>query len=103
MTLQTFTMTIAGRAASSADSLTLSDPANCTDFARAPDCSRAQLDEARALAVTVWVNEIHTIAPHKPMAGHKQSGIGVEFGLDGLREFTQPRLISMSRNPGAAA
>lgn len=57
----------------------------------------------RLQAGTVWVNEIHTIAPHKPMAGHKQSGLGVEFGLDGLREFTQPRLVSMSRAAPAAA
>ncbi|SEL22996.1 Acyl-CoA reductase [Roseateles sp. YR242] len=61
-------------------------------------------DTARALAVgrrleagTVWINEIHTLSPHKPMAGHKQSGLGVEFGVEGLREFTQPRVISMRR------
>lgn len=66
-------------------------------------------DPERALAVarrlqagTVWVNEIHTIAPHKPMAGHKQSGIGVEFGVDGLREFTQARLISMRKAPAGS-
>lgn len=60
-------------------------------------------DPVRALAVaqrleagTVWVNEIHTLSPHKPMAGAKQSGIGVEFGADGLREFTQLRVISMA-------
>ncbi len=63
------------------------------------DTQRALNIAQRLQAGTVWVNEIHTLAPHKPMAGHKQSGIGVEFGVEGLREFTQPRLISMKHGP----
>jgi acyl-CoA reductase-like NAD-dependent aldehyde dehydrogenase len=62
-------------------------------------------DEARALEVarrlntgTVWVNEIHTLAPTKPMAGHKQSGLGVENGLEGLLEYTMPQTISLKRS-----
>ncbi len=63
-------------------------------------------DEARGLAIahrleagTVWVNEIHTISPHKPMAGHKQSGLGVEQGLEGLLEYTLPQTVSLKRAP----
>lgn len=61
-------------------------------------------DEALGLRIahrlqtgTVWVNEIHTIAPHKPMAGHKQSGLGVEQGLEGLLEYTVPQTVSLRR------
>lgn len=46
---------------------------------------------------TVWVNQIHTIAPNKPMAGHKQSGIGIENGIDGLLEYTAPKTLALKR------
>ncbi|MGS1109356.1 aldehyde dehydrogenase family protein [Achromobacter anxifer] len=46
---------------------------------------------------TVWINQIHTIAPDKPMAGHKQSGIGTENGVDGLLAYTAPRTVSSKR------
>ena len=46
---------------------------------------------------TVWVNQIHTLKPSKPMAGHKQSGIGIENGVDGLLEYTVPRTVSVKR------
>ncbi|KAI3140433.1 hypothetical protein CBS147326_2134 [Penicillium roqueforti] len=32
----------------------------------------------------VWVNSHFDAAPNAPFGGHKQSGIGVEWGLDGL-------------------
>jgi acyl-CoA reductase-like NAD-dependent aldehyde dehydrogenase len=48
---------------------------------------------------TVWVNEIHTLWPTKPMAGHKQSGVGIENGVEGLLEYTSLRTISMKREP----
>ncbi len=51
----------------------------------------------RLQAGTVWVNEIHTITPLKPMAGHKQSGLGVEQGIEGLLEYTLPQTVSMKR------
>ncbi len=46
---------------------------------------------------TVWVNQIHTLKPSKPMAGHKQSGIGIENGVDGLLEYTVPMTVSVKR------
>ncbi len=61
-------------------------------------------DEATALKIarqlrtgTVWVNEIHTFSPLKPMAGHRQSGMGVENGVEGLHEYTLPQVISLGR------
>ncbi|MDP9877653.1 acyl-CoA reductase-like NAD-dependent aldehyde dehydrogenase [Variovorax boronicumulans] len=56
------------------------------------------LQIARHLEVgTVWINEIHTSLPNKPMAGHKQSGIGVENGEEGLLEYTAPQTVSIKR------
>lgn len=47
---------------------------------------------------TVWVNQIHTLGPRKPMAGHKQSGVGIENGVEGLLEYTVPRTVSLKRS-----
>ena len=63
-------------------------------------------DERQALSIalrlqtgTVWINEIQTASPHKPMAAHKQSGVGVENGIEGLSEYTLPQTVSMRRMP----
>ncbi|MEM7689538.1 MAG: aldehyde dehydrogenase family protein [Pseudomonadota bacterium] len=45
----------------------------------------------------VWVNECRPLSPHVPFAGHRQSGFGVENGLEGLLEYTVPK--TMSRKP----
>lgn len=45
---------------------------------------------SRRLAVgTVWINEIHYMSSRMPMSGHKQSGLGVEHGIEGLLEYTE--------------
>jgi acyl-CoA reductase-like NAD-dependent aldehyde dehydrogenase len=63
----------------------------------AGDYREGQRIAERLQAGTVWVNEIHTLSPHKPMAGHKQSGIGVENGLIGLLEYTVPQTLSIKK------
>lgn len=50
-------------------------------------------DAAAALALrlesgSVWVNSHGGLNPNAPFGGVKQSGIGTEFGVDGLKEFT---------------
>jgi acyl-CoA reductase-like NAD-dependent aldehyde dehydrogenase len=42
---------------------------------------------------TVWINQNLQSTPMTPLAGHKHSGIGVENGVAGLLEFTQPKSI----------
>lgn len=42
---------------------------------------------------TVWINQNLANGPHIPFAGAKQSGVGVENGLEGLLEFTQAKAI----------
>ncbi len=57
-------------------------------------------DTAAALAVgqrlqagTVWINETQHLSPLVSFAGLKQSGLGVENGLDGLLEYTNTQTI----------
>jgi acyl-CoA reductase-like NAD-dependent aldehyde dehydrogenase len=45
----------------------------------------------RLEAGTVWVNEIHIHGIDIPFGGHKQSGMGVENGAEGLAEFTNTK------------
>lgn len=44
-------------------------------------------------AGTVWINEWHLLNERAPFGGYKQSGIGREFGIDGLREYTEAKHI----------
>lgn len=37
---------------------------------------------------SVWINKHGAIQPNAPFGGIKQSGCGVEFGAEGLKEFT---------------
>jgi len=47
---------------------------------------------------TVWVNEALHLSPFTPFGGHKQSGFGAEYGLDGLKEFTYPQVITVKKD-----
>jgi acyl-CoA reductase-like NAD-dependent aldehyde dehydrogenase len=42
---------------------------------------------------SVWINKHGAIQPNAPFGGVKQSGIGVEFGIDGLKEFTTVQAV----------
>ncbi|TNE32437.1 MAG: aldehyde dehydrogenase family protein [Alphaproteobacteria bacterium] len=47
---------------------------------------------------TVWINEYLHLSPFAPFGGHKQSGFGSEYGLDGLKEFTYAQVISVRKD-----
>ena len=58
--------------------------------------------EATAVALqleagTRWVNRHGVLNPTVPMGGIKQSGIGVEFGAEGLREYTTVQVLSIAK------
>ncbi|RXM39397.1 aldehyde dehydrogenase [Chryseobacterium sp. CH21] len=60
------------------------------------------LDEAQKVAVqleagTVWINQHGAINPFVPFGGAKQSGYGVEFGIEGLKAVTVPKVISIKK------
>jgi acyl-CoA reductase-like NAD-dependent aldehyde dehydrogenase len=46
---------------------------------------------------TTWINKHLDFGPNVPFGGCKQSGIGVEFALDGFHEFTQVRVINQAK------
>jgi acyl-CoA reductase-like NAD-dependent aldehyde dehydrogenase len=48
---------------------------------------------------TVWVNEIHVHGIDIPFGGHKQSGMGVENGHEGLTEFTNTQTLMFAKDP----
>jgi aldehyde dehydrogenase (NAD+) len=45
----------------------------------------------------VWINEILHLSPLVAFAGHKQSGVGMESGAEGLLEYTVPQTITVRR------
>ncbi|WP_427969110.1 aldehyde dehydrogenase family protein [Altererythrobacter sp.] len=47
---------------------------------------------------TVWVNEFLHLSPLSPFGGHKKSGFGVEYGEEGLKEFTYTQVITVKRD-----
>lgn len=76
--------------------------ANASPYGLGGSVWSSNFDRARKVAEdidagTVWINQHITIGPHIPMAGSKQSGIGVEQGLEGLSEFTQIRVFNMAK------
>ena len=42
---------------------------------------------------TVWINDYHLINALAPFGGYKQSGVGRELGIYGLKEYTQVKHI----------
>lgn len=63
----------------------------------ADDLGQAQQVAVRLEAGTVWINQHGAIHPMVPFGGNKASGYGVEFGLEGLKAVTQPRVISIKK------
>ncbi|WEK39991.1 MAG: aldehyde dehydrogenase family protein [Candidatus Brevundimonas colombiensis] len=72
--------------------------ANDSDYGLAGAVWSKDIDKAVEIAHrletgTVWINQNLQSTPFTPLAGHKQSGFGVENGLAGLLEFTVPKAI----------
>jgi acyl-CoA reductase-like NAD-dependent aldehyde dehydrogenase len=72
--------------------------ANNTPYGLAGAVWSKNIDKALEVAKrletgTVWINQNLQTSPFTPFAGHKQSGVGVENGLAGLLEFTQPKVF----------
>jgi acyl-CoA reductase-like NAD-dependent aldehyde dehydrogenase len=77
--------------------------ANASEYGLAGAVWTADAEKGVAVAErmetgTVWVNEFMHLSPFAPFGGHKQSGIGAEYGIDGLKEFTYPQVITIKRD-----
>jgi acyl-CoA reductase-like NAD-dependent aldehyde dehydrogenase len=61
------------------------------------DVTRAHAIAERLNSGTVWVNQHLAFGPHIPLPGAKESGIGVEWGLEGMLEYTGMQIINISK------
>ncbi|MNP00637.1 Phenylacetaldehyde dehydrogenase [compost metagenome] len=55
---------------------------------------RAQAVAIQLEAGTVWINKHGAVHPLVPFGGLKKSGMGVEFGVEGLKAVCQTRVIT---------
>ncbi|GAA4911539.1 aldehyde dehydrogenase family protein [Nesterenkonia rhizosphaerae] len=58
------------------------------------DPDRAEEVASRLVAGTTWINKHGAVDPRIPFGGARESGFGVEFGVEGLKEVCQPHVIS---------
>jgi (Z)-2-((N-methylformamido)methylene)-5-hydroxybutyrolactone dehydrogenase len=57
------------------------------------DLQRAHRVAHALRAGTVWVNSYRTLSFNTPFGGHKMSGLGLENGLESLKEYTQVKSV----------
>jgi aldehyde dehydrogenase (NAD+) len=57
------------------------------------DVEKAMQLAKRLRAGTVWINEWHLLNERAPFGGYKQSGIGREFGIEGLKEYMEVKHV----------
>jgi acyl-CoA reductase-like NAD-dependent aldehyde dehydrogenase len=61
------------------------------------DVSRAHAVAKQIDSGTVWINQHCVFGPHIPFPPAKESGIGVEWGIEGLHEFTAMQVININK------
>ena len=76
--------------------------ANNSDYGLGGSVWSSDLDRAYDVANqmntgTVWINKHAELDPGIPFGGSKQSGLGNGVGMEGLKEFTQLKMINMAR------
>jgi acyl-CoA reductase-like NAD-dependent aldehyde dehydrogenase len=76
--------------------------ANNSPFGLGGSVWSGDVQKAKALAMrlecgTAWVNTHTTIQPNAPFGGVKESGFGVEFGRDGLVEYTSIQTVKIMK------
>jgi acyl-CoA reductase-like NAD-dependent aldehyde dehydrogenase len=72
--------------------------ANASEFGLGASVWGSSPTETRKVASqlesgSVWINKHGAIQPNAPFGGVKQSGMGVEFGAEGLKEFTTVQTV----------
>jgi acyl-CoA reductase-like NAD-dependent aldehyde dehydrogenase len=61
------------------------------------DLTQAETIAAQLQCGTAWVNQHGALHPLAPFGGVKQSGLGVEFNVDGLKEYTTVQVLNVAR------
>ena len=77
--------------------------ANDTTFGLGASVWGKDIDRAEAVAVRLdagsrWVNQHPAMGPDIPFGGIKESGIGIECSVHGLKEFTNVQVLNVKRN-----
>ncbi|CAI7641877.1 unnamed protein product [Penicillium pancosmium] len=62
------------------------------------DVGRAAELARQIEAGSVWVNKHTFIDPHVPFGGHKSSGIGCEWGIEGLKTFCNVQSLFLQKD-----
>jgi len=57
------------------------------------DITRAEAIARRLEAGSVWVNSHFDVDPRVPFGGWKESGVGMEWGMEGLKHYTNSRSL----------
>ncbi|MEM1102972.1 MAG: aldehyde dehydrogenase family protein [Pseudomonadota bacterium] len=76
--------------------------ANGLDFGLGASVWSQDMDAARSVAErmeagTVYINKHGEVLPHVPFGGVKGSGVGVEFGVEGLEAYTDIKILSFAK------
>lgn len=76
--------------------------ANDTKMGLGASVWSSDLDEAARIAKqleagSVWVNAHIEVSPIVPFGGHKQSGIGSEWGSSGLKHFCNSQSLYLKK------
>ncbi|OOF94500.1 hypothetical protein ASPCADRAFT_507465 [Aspergillus carbonarius ITEM 5010] len=61
------------------------------------DVDRAQRMGAQLESGSVWINSHFQVAPNIPFGGVKSSGIGREWGIEGLKSYTQSQMMWVNK------
>lgn len=76
------------------------DRCNDTSYGLAAGILSTNIDQVMQFtsgvrAGTIWVNTFLETKPQTPFGGYKCSGIGREFGEDGLHEYCEIKTVSI--------
>jgi aldehyde dehydrogenase (NAD+) len=65
--------------------------------------SRAHRMSRRLEAGTIWVNTYRAMSPMSPRQGFKNSGVGIEHGLESMNEYTRLKSVWINTDEGPVA
>ncbi|WP_411731393.1 aldehyde dehydrogenase [Paeniglutamicibacter sp.] len=65
--------------------------------------SRAHRMASRLEAGTIWVNTYRAMSPMSPRQGFKNSGVGIEHGMESVNEYTRLKSVWINTDEGPVA